>query len=266
MPPIDPLPNSARSAGLRHALFSAALTIGLFFVWTAPVAASEKALAIKQSSLSVGVSVSYLTSQALRVDIGSDKTYLVAKAPSWKVVLFNSVNNCGLEMSYNQWISHHPKWNHGKDTDWLPFEKMLKVASPLVDGRKCTDYVLAELLPSGRLVPKTGGTSGHFIVAEVEDIAPQALHILQRTLDMPQTTGLPLRLTISGKKRHVEGMALSMGGDSHMLATNSIKTVEVPASTFAYPKGFKVVPHETEVLYDSKTMNSNVEQFLNAFQ
>ncbi|CAN5597944.1 hypothetical protein BH11CYA1_BH11CYA1_49800 [soil metagenome] len=266
MPSYCPSPNLKFRRLLRLASFSVALTSIVSLTCDRPSFASEKAFSAKQSSISVGVSVCYLTSQAVRVDFGNDKVYLVAKAPSWKVVLYNSVTKCGMEMSYARWLAHHPKWNHGKDVDWVPRERLLKVGSPVIDGRKCTDYVLAEMSPSGRLAPKAGGNKGHFIVAQVEGVAPQALHILQRTVDMPQVTDFPLRLTINGKSRPVEGMRWSMGGDSHLLSTSSIKTVAVPSSIFLYPKSFKPMAFETEILYDSKTMNSNVEQFLNAFQ
>lgn len=228
-------------------------------------AASDKALFLKQSSASIGTSESYLTSHAIRINI-NDKSYLVAKAPTWRVVLFNSSSKTGMQMSYQQWISHHPKWNHGKDVDWVPSEHLLKVASPKVDGRLCTDYLLAELLPNGQLVAKKAGTSGHLLVTKVDGVAAQAVHVLQRTLDLPQTADLPLRLTLNGKKRQVEGMKFVMGGDSHLLATKVIKTAEVDPAIFTYPKNFKVVDTEIAVLYDSKTINSNVEQFLDAFK
>jgi hypothetical protein len=228
-------------------------------------AASDKALFLKQSSASIGSSESYLTSHAIRINI-NDKSYLIAKAPTWRVVLFNSSNKTGMQMSYQQWISHHPKWNHGKDVDWVPSEHLLKVASPKVDGRLCTDYLLAELLPNGQLVAKQAGTSGHLLVTKVEGVAAQAIHVLQRTLDLPQTADLPLRLTLIGKERQVEGMKFVMGGDAHLLATKVIKTAEVDPAIFTYPKNFKVVDTEIAVLYDSKTINSNVEQFLDAFK
>lgn len=228
-------------------------------------AASDKALLLKQSSTSIGASESYLTSQAIRINI-NDKSYLIAKAPTWRVVLFNSLNKTGLQMSYQQWISHHPKWNHGKDVDWVPSEHLLKVASPKIDGRQCTDYLLADLLPNGRLVAKQAGISGHLLVTKVEAVAPQAIHVLQRTLDVPQTADLPLRLTLNGKERQVEGMKFVLGGDTHLLATKVIKAAEVDPTIFTYPKNFRAVDTEIAVLYDSKTINSNVEQFLDAFK
>lgn len=248
-------------------LLSLSLCALLSLPWAiAPALAEEKALYLKQAAVSVGATESYLTSHAVRINIASDKIFLVAKAPSWRVVLFNTMTKSGMEMSYPKWIAHHPTWNHGKADDWVPSEHLLKVASPTIDGRHCTDYVLAELMPNGRLVPKHGGTAGHLVVTEVSGIAPQAIHILQRTLDLPQTADLPLRLTLSGKLGHVEGLQLVMGGDSHLVTTKAIKTVPVSVSLFAYPKTFKTVPLELDVLYDSKTLNGNVEQFLDAFK
>lgn len=232
----------------------------------APAVTKQEALYLKQSAVSVGAAESYLTSQGIRINFGNDKIYLIAKAPSWRVVLFNSKTKSGMEMSYKQWIAHHPTWNYGKADDWLPSEHLLKVASLTIDGRQCTDYVLAELMPSGRLVPKQGDTSGHLIVATVDGIAAPAVHILQRTLDLPQTEGVPLRLTLTGKQRQVEGLKFVMGGDSHLVATKSIKTVPVSASAFVYPKTFKAVAMELEVLYGSKAINGDVEQFLDAFK
>lgn len=228
--------------------------------------AEEKALYLKQSAASVGMVESYLTSQGIRINFGNDKVYLVAKAPTWRVVFFNSVTNRGLEMPYEKWISHHPSWNHGKVDDWVPSEHLLKVASPTIDGRRCSDFVLAELMPKGGMVPKQGRTAGHLIATQVSGIAPQAIHILQRTLDLPQTADLPLRLTLAGKKRKVEGLKFKIGGESHLLSTTAIKTVSLPLSLLTYPKNFQVVPIEFEVLYDSKALNSSVEQFLDAFK
>lgn len=248
-------------------LLSLSLYALLSLPWAiAPARAEEKALYLKQAAVSVGATESYLTSQGIRINLGNDKIYLVAKAPAWRVVLFNSITKKGLEMPYAKWISHHPAWNHGKADDWVPSVHLLKVASRTIDGRHCTDYVLAKLMPNGRLLAKRGGTAGHLIVTQVSGVAPQAIHILQRTLDLPQTADLPLRLTLAGKKRKVEGLKFKIGGESHLLSTTTIKTVVLPDSLVTYPKDFKTVPLEFEVLYDSKALNSSVEQFLDAFK
>lgn len=266
MPPQSTAANSNLFSQSRGLLSRALGVLLLFCSATNSVAAAEKALYLKQSAVSVGAAESYLTSQAVRINLGSDQIYLVAKAPSWRVVLFNSITKKGLAMPYQQWISHHPVWNHGKDVDWIPAEHLLKVASPVIDGRHCTDFVLAELVPNGHLVPKAVGASGHLVTAEVDGLASQACHILQRTLDLPQTAGVPLSFTLNGKSRRVEGMKFVMGGDSHLVSTTAIKTVPLAPSLFTYPTKFKAVAIELDVLYDSKTMNSNVEQFLDAFK
>jgi hypothetical protein len=87
---------------------------------------------------------------------------------------------------------------------------------------------------------------------------------LQRTLDLPQTAGA-FTLYLNGQSRRVEGMK-SAGGDAHLVSTTAIKTVPLTPSLFTYPTSFKAVVQELDVLYDSKTMNSNVEQFLDAFK
>jgi hypothetical protein len=266
LPPQSTSANSNLLSQSRWLLFGA---LGVFLLFCAPttsVAAAEKALYLKQSAALVGAAESYLTSKAVRINFGNDQIYLVAKAPTWRVVMFNNITKKGLAMPYQQWISHHPTWNHGKDIDWIPAEHLLKVASPVIDGRYCTDFVLAELLPNGHLVPKAGGACGHLLTAEVDGLASQACHILQRTLDLPQTAGVPLRFTLNRQSRRVEGMKFVMGGDAHLVSTSTIKTVPLQPSLFTYPVNFKAVAIEYEVLYDSKTMNSNVEQFLDAFK
>lgn len=266
MPPRSTAVDSNLFSQSRSLLSRALGVLLLFCSATNSVAAAEKTLYLKQSAVSVGAAESYLTSQGVRINIGNDKIYLVARAPTWRVVLFNSVTKKGLVMPYQQWISHHPVWNHGKDVDWIPAEHLLKVASPVIDGRRCNDFVLAELLPNGHLVAKAGGASGHLVTAEVDGLAPQACHILQRTLDLPQTAGVPLSFTLHGRSRRVEGMNFLQGGDMHLVFTKIIKTVPAQPVLFVYPTNFKAVTTEFDVLYDSKTMNSNVEQFLDAFK
>ncbi len=266
MPSLSTVVNSNFLSRGRGLLARALGVLLLFCSAANSVAAAEKALYLKQSAASVGAAESFLTSQGVRINFGSDQIYLVAKAPTWRVVLFNGITKKGLAMPYQQWISHHPTWNHGKDVDWIPAEHLLKVASPVIGGRRCTDFVLAELLPNGHLVSKTAGVSGHLVTAEVDGVASQACHILQRTLDLPQTAGVPLRFTLNGQSRRVEGMKFVMGGDAHLVSTATIKTVPLAPSLFTYPKNFKAVVQELDVLYDSKTMNSNVEQFLDAFK
>ena len=61
-------------------------------------------------------------------------------------------------------------------------------------------------------------------------------------------------------------MKFVMGSDMHLLSTRVIKTVPAQPVLFVYPTNFKAVTTEFDVLYDSKTMNSNVEQFLDAFK
>ncbi len=250
----------------RGLLFRALGVLMLLCGATNSVAAAEKALYLKQSAVSVGATESYLTSQAVRINFGNDQVYLVSKAPTWRVVIFNNITKKGLAMPYQQWISHHPVWNQGKDVDWIPAEHLLKVASPIIGGRHCNDFVLAELLPNGHLVPKAAGASGHLVTAEVDGLAAQACHILQRTLDLPQIAGVPLSFTLNGRSRRVEGMKFVMGSDMHLLSTRVIKTVPAQPVLFVYPTNFKAVTTEFDVLYDSKTMNSNVEQFLDAFK
>ncbi len=266
MPPQSTVANSNLLSQSRGLLSRALGVVLFFFSATNSVAAAEKTLYLKQSAVSVGAAESYLTSQAVRINFGNDQIYLVAKAPTWRVVLYNRITKKGLAMPYQQWIDHHPIWNHGKDVDWAPSEHILKVASPVINGRRCSDFVLAELLPNGHLVPKAVGTSGHLVMAEVDGLAAQACHILQRTLDLPQTAGVPLRFTLNGQSRRVEGMKFVLGGDTHFVSTSVIKSVPLSPSLFTYPTNFKTVALELDVLYDSKTMNSNVEQFLDAFK
>ena len=266
MPTWSTTINSALLTCCRGLLFRGLGAFLLFSSAITSVAAADKALYLKQSAASVGAAESYLSNQGVRINLGNDQVYLVAKAPAWRVVVYNNITKKGLAMPYQQWISHHPVWNHGKDVDWIPAEHLLKVASPVIDGRRCSDFVLAGLLPNGDLVPKAVGTSGHLVTTEVDGIASQACHILQRTLDLPQASGVPLRFTLNSKTRRVEGLKFIQGGDMHLVSTKVIKSVPLPAVLFTYPKNFKNEALEFDVLYDSKAMNSNVEQFLDAFK
>lgn len=212
-----------------------------------------KTLCLTVKSNVVGDAVIYSRPDALRINIGSDYSYLVAKAPSWRVYLYNAKSKFGLEMSYEDWLKHHVSWTFFGNDDWLIEQPLLKLCAIKYLGSDAVRYRFGQRLPDGRVVPKTAGSKGHFILADSTLCSPKASRIIERAFILPPQDGLPLQLYIySQEAEHkTEGYHRMIGGDSHWFSVTKITERSCPSSYFAAPTGFTPKKKEAEILFDS---------------
>src|SRR5277367_6639209 len=78
-------------------------------------AIEERALVLHQKDYYRGLIDVIITPSALRMDLNGGAIYLVAKAPDWRVVFFNSRDKVAMDMTLEEYLLHRPKW-------W-PFER-----------------------------------------------------------------------------------------------------------------------------------------------
>lgn len=234
----------------------------MFLMIEAPVQSAETAqnsvLKAQIKSDTLGNATAFIKKDALRINIGDGRARLVARAPDWKVYLYNGVNNCGLEMPLDKWIAHHPSWTYIGNDDWLFGESLLKVVDVKRLGIEATRYKLATKLGSGEIVSKHAGTHGHLIMGKVDNLAPQAASIIRRTFGIPAAGGFPLELVTYAKEQPVkiEAFNRKIGGDSHLFMVSSLSKDTRPDSFFEKPKGFVPKAREVEVIFDSERTKS----------
>lgn len=213
---------------------------------------------------SVGLIKTFVSDSAVRIELGDEQTYLVAAAPTWKVVLFNAKTQKGLNMSYEQWLAHTTSWNYGSDDAFLDQVPLLKVGPLKVQRLDCVRYALATRLADGKIVPKRSGLPGEYVVYENGKVPVQAIRIIGRAFNLPLIDGLPVRLTLfekPGEKAEVSALTRRIGGVTHYYEFTGYSECPFKQALFSYPGSFKSVRKEAEVFMDPGR-TKQVEQLL----
>jgi hypothetical protein len=221
---------------------------------------------IDQSSYFVGRADTFINDHAIRVNFGSEKIFLVASAPTWRVVLYNAEKKLGLAFSYDEWLQRHPVWSNALDHDWIPRAALLPVGTSRIYGLPVRTYKFGERV-NGKVIVKTNGQQATMAYADSNSVSEKGCHILQRAFCVPQMQGLPLTLTFHSQERKIEGMKRGLGGSQHMLKTISLEPLTPAGSKFdySYPRSFKRVMRESELMRTSDG-DENVKQFMEILQ
>jgi hypothetical protein len=232
-------------------------------VCAAPAIKSGEALKLKIKSDALGDSTAFVRSDSLRINFGDGHAYLVSQAPSWRVYLYNSKTKRGLEMPYEKWLTHQVYWNFAGNDEWLWNEAILKVCDVKCLGLDATRYRLARKLDDGRIVLKTTGSRGHFILANKPAISPQISNVIEKAFCLPKCLGLPLEMVTYGsdKDAKIEGFNRATGADDHVYKVLEATEVACPQGYFASPKGFSPQKKEADVVFDAAHKKS-VEEFM----
>jgi hypothetical protein len=197
----------------------------------------------------------YMSKDAVRVQLQSGKTYLVARAPDWRVVLFNPSNNHGMSMPLQKWLDHTPQYvffpvpdSHDRWMQSSPSEvEML--------GRRCTKLIMNKT--TGGAKPGYKSKDNEYILLDIPTASPAACHIVQNFLGVPPCKGIPLSFRCSIRVRSIRH---SKAFEDHVfLKSTKIDDSLKPKDFFSYPTGFKNVNRETDVITD----NSKKQQYEN---
>jgi hypothetical protein len=211
-------------------------------------AKTEKTLILRQASDTLGTITTYINKSAVKILIPDPDCYFISKAPTWKVVLYNARNKVGFEMPFSQWMKHSPRFMPSSFDDRFNYlilekEKLTWLGMP---ARK---FVFPCSRVNGVLQHPSSALQGEYITVVSPLVNEKTGVILQKTLAVPQGPGIPVYLLTKAPelKRHVN-LSWRTGGDTQLLRTLRTEQKDVPDSFFTYPKDYKQVDLEVDVL------------------
>lgn len=204
----------------------------------------QEALELKQTHYFFGDVQTIASKTAIRMeDTGSWKFVLVARAPDWKVTVF-------------------------RDDDKLYYSCPLKT---FLEGGMVSQFLVTkkgEYMNGGRKETLSATVGGVHVtrymgpialceyVASDKLVAPQVVSILYETFRMPTNGGVTLRF-VQANKGTDWMTGLKEDGQHIMLSTKSAKIVNVPATIFDAPTGYKLSKSLREVLISKETRDSS---------
>jgi hypothetical protein len=254
---------SKAARNIYRLLFALPLVVLLLAICRPALADGQTArtLVLTQVSDTYGQVTSYVNQGAIKIAIGNGKVYLVSNAPGWKVMFCNDTNKKMLSMSLPQWLERVPQLTYAT-TDWDRFRLQIVRTNPVnLYGRELRRYVFVPIESRTASAPSSVAPSGEYFVLEGEGAAKEACFIMQKALSCPKVAGIPVNFINHRKKRAVEGLTRSLGGDEHWLNTSKIEERVVPQAFFAYPSDYKMAKREAEVV-DDKDRREHIESVL----
>ena len=212
---------------------------------------ADKACYLVQWSLPSGHCNTYIDAHGMRIDFGRNGNILIAKAPDWKVVMFN-------KKSRRIFVNESADWDGGELQKYLDF-----TASNLRDldwsrsgvgkaaGIVGTRYVMTgpkaslNLATKKRLRNRYG--AGEMIVTEKCKVPRAVSLIMDRTFGCPELPGLPLSLMLRARD-HADGVFLRI---------DKLVEMKLDPARLQIPTGYKVVKHSREI--DGESINEFID-------
>lgn len=225
---------------------------------------SEQTMVLEQYSHVAGRIFTFVNPHALRINIENKEIFLVATAPSWRVVFFNSKTNCAMDLPLNEWLKHQAEWSYINEDNWLGEETVMKTGDITRFGVKCEELCLASPTRDGHLVKKPKNMQATLIDVRNAQTPAQACQICWHTLNLPPLNGIPVQCVLSSPKKQIRGMS-SQGGEERVFRTDKISQVTCDKDFFVYPKGFKTVKREVDVV-GTAARSKRAEPFLDFFK
>lgn len=229
----------------RTTLLAAAVISVLIFPKISSVVAatpSEEAYVITRHDTYLGKSIGYMGSTGVKVVFPEYKILFVAKAPTWKVILYNEVNKVAFETPWDFWV------NHGfRKAGDLRFMMKGETKKSFDRGLKLNVITVRHVAnePSG---PRLQG----FYQGGNKDVNI-------KIKELTYTTEVPLsaraRDFIHGLIRTPVEMVLPLsyswfdetGRRLPVFSTDSIEKTMINPSIFDYPKTYKVTTNDDDV-------------------
>lgn len=250
---MSPLRQHMSSLSLAFIVFASATHC---IASTPPVksAAQVKAYVLNQTSSVLGHVVTYITPSALRVDLKDNHSYLVARAPDWKVVLYGAEKKCAMEMSLTEYEKHDAQYSY-LPAMTTPNQQWPKLKTGLTSyaNVEATRWIYP-VNPRLKTANNSTPAFGYFLVLPKKEIPMEPTRILAKLFYQAALPGIPLneRVNETGKKQ--SNSFLDLRGDYSHLTTQQIREQMVPSDFFKYPEGYKKVKKEIDVLTDKSRL------------
>jgi hypothetical protein len=182
-------------------------------------------------------------SSAIRMDCTSRGVVFLIKAPDWRMYYFKPSSKVYFDCPGKDFIPDDVKTFHSMRPGSPGALKPISYRKTILMGRPCTFCVMenpqkvigAKLPRWQKLLIK----SGELWIDEVPGIPIDAFHTIQRSLGLPYTKGLPLKMnTVNNDGFNVSEPELKL---------YSINYKKVPRDFFTLPKGFSRAKNATAV-------------------
>lgn len=192
----------------------------------------EAVWVIEQSNAQLGTMTVYAGQNALRVKVGVTGGNVMAKAPDWKIIAYNTNDRCVFETSYEN-FQRHEFPSLIATTDYFENRKLkpvqvnyqnwpaLRVSAPTPEG------TVGMMMPTwsgvGNNQSRAKATEVFVFATETSPLPPKILSILKAIYRIPRFGGLPLGVVFK----------YSDGTIGVTLKTTSINKQEVSPSIFS---------------------------------
>jgi len=198
-----------------------------------------------------------LSNQAVKIKIKKSDTFLIARAPTWKVVWYRNDPKTAFEISFSEWCTtgtklvpigtFRPRPFKQEGVTKISGESIVKLSSN--ERKKLLDFWLVD-----------------------DRTRPQpASDILISLFRLPPAKGVPYKFKVTYLQPDVEnktqiswikGGSLFEKEEGTRLYTTKMSRVTVPSSEFDYPQNYKLVKQEQQVWLTSGTREA-VDDLLN---
>jgi hypothetical protein len=219
------------------------------------------AMVLEQSSDIYGKTKTFLSTAGLRIELLNSNVVVVAKAPTWKVVFYNTVTKNGLAMSKDNWLSHEQNTTYIA-SDWDRRTIAIKRLSTTAKfGHPARTYkVIGKNKPSG-LTASDHLRDCDYVEIDKADVRPEAIAIMQKCLSTPSSSGIPIEFINHRPVLKTEAFKTKGSGDETFLHTSKVQDSMVPAKFFEYPKTLTLKRVEADVMTDPQKQQQIQESF-----
>ncbi len=213
---------------------------------------SKTTYVLTQTNAVLGHVLTYVNRDAIRVHWSDNNAYLIAKAPDWRVVMFNPSMNTAMDMPYEKFLEHEisfsyaPSQGDGVNERWPKF----RAGSIKVSGVDATKFMIPAN-PRARSLKESPNTLGYYLILERKEFPIQPTKILAKLFYQPTLPGIPLGDRMNKVNIGQSNSFLDFRGNYAILSTLEIKEKSIPSDFFKYPHGFKKVQREIDVISDN---------------
>jgi hypothetical protein len=210
-------------------------------------------LVLEQRTETLGRVTTYVSERGVKVLVKDSKCYLVALAPTWKVMFCNDENKKALSMTYDKWLKHFPRFTYSAADEWDRCSTVVYKG----DNVRRLGYIMRQCFfpaknVNGHIERVDVPQRGEYFVIEKSWPGEQPYRILQKTFSCPNLAGIPVDLINNTRADRVEAFGRHFGGVEHWLATSQIQDKKMSSAFFAYGQGYTMCRREVEVLDDNK--------------
>jgi hypothetical protein len=204
-----------------------------------------KAVMIEQHGTVVGGQLVYVTATAVRFDCQRRGTYIVARAPDWKVYSYSLKTKKWFDMPFSSYVTLFKPFLLVYGIDLSSYQ-MEKVGSEHIVGQDCSIYSPVPKPKGGQIDGLAARIKGVWLADRFKDLPPQIGDLMEREAGLP-----PMHKPLI-KYDYIQDKNVT-----HAVSTTWCRQWMVPADFFDLPPGL-VKAKRLEDVYPGDTFNQFV--------